>query len=387
MMVSIFSHKVEPNKMTDSVLIEEVEAAQGKLGILQLNAPKKLNSLNLDMIRTLARQLNDWKDQQDIAAVVLKSTRERAFCAGADIQALYKSATETPGGPCEYGETFFLEEYALDYLIHHYPKPIVCIGQGIVMGGGLGLMAGASHRIVTEQSKVAMPEITIGLFPDVGGSYFLNRIHYNIGFFLGLTGIPINATDAMFCELADICIESTRLDSFEEQLRSSSWSDDSTENYQILDELCNTFATDTKELDKRLPSKIKRHLTTLESICEAHSLSELNKAIAELDTDDEWLMKAKETLAAGSPLSSVLIYEQLKRHKSSDLREVFLSEYQLATNIIRYPEFAEGVRALLIDKDKAPVWQFAHFSDVPSSLINRMFDRPWDNNPLRGKLE
>lgn len=154
-----------------------------RLGHLTLDAPKTLNSLTLPMVDTLSAQLLAWRDDPSIAAVFIDGTGEKAFCAGGDVQALRDSCLATPGGPCEYAETFFAREYAMNYLLHTYPKPIICWGHGVVMGGGLGILAGCSHRLVSERTRIGMPEITIALFPDVGGSWFLNRMPGNVGRF------------------------------------------------------------------------------------------------------------------------------------------------------------------------------------------------------------
>ena len=163
--------------MSDApVIVELVACAERQLGRLTLNVPKTLNSLTLPMVDTLQQQLDAWRDDPEIGAILIDGSGEKAFCAGGDVQALHRSATATPGGPCEEAEAFFAREYRMNYTLHTYPKPIICWGHGIVMGGGLGVMAGCSHRVVTEATRIAMPEITIALFPDVGGSWFLNHM-------------------------------------------------------------------------------------------------------------------------------------------------------------------------------------------------------------------
>ena len=173
--------------MSDPVLFAELRLGQRKLGRITLNVEATLNSLTLDMVDLLQARLNAWATDDEIAAVFIEGAGEKAFCAGGDVQALHASATATPGGPCDYAEAFFTREYRMNYTLHTYAKPIVCWGHGIVLGGGLGVMAGCSHRVVTERTRIAMPEITIALFPDVGGSWFLNRAPGRSGEFLALT--------------------------------------------------------------------------------------------------------------------------------------------------------------------------------------------------------
>src|SRR5690606_3190798 len=196
-----------------AVLFEERAAGGGKrIAFAQLNAEKSLNALNQTMIDLLRPRLAAWAEDPAIACVVLSGSGDKAFCAGGDIIGLYRAMREHPGGPNPLVERFFETEYRLDYQIHTYPKPILCWGHGIVMGGGLGLMAGASHRVATERSRIAMPELGIGFFRDVGASWFLNRMPGRLGLYLGLTGSTLNATDALYAGLADYFVPAAQRD-------------------------------------------------------------------------------------------------------------------------------------------------------------------------------
>jgi len=374
------------NNPDNAVIAKVLDAKQGKIGLLQLNAEKTLNSLTLSMVQQLFACLNDWEQDASVAAVVLMGGGDKAFCAGGDVRQLYQSATSQPGGPCEYGEAFFLHEYRLNYQIHTYRKPIICLGNGIVMGGGLGLMAGASHRVATETTRIAMPEITIGLFPDVGGTWFLNKMPDQLGIFFALTGAAINANDALYTGLANYLIPWNLQAQLIDSLQSVKWrdatKDTSEDNHALIDELLKSISINPKQVDDLPPSQIKAEYELIKPVCQRSSLSEIIAATQAIESDSKWLNKAKKTLANGSPLSSILIYEQLKRYRYANLKMVFMSELQLATNIIRYPEFTEGVRALLIDKDNKPDWKFKHFSEVPSSLLDQFFSAPWPENPL-----
>ena len=174
--------------MSAPVLFDEVDAGTGKLGRITLSVEATLNSLTLEMVDLLQTQLDRWRKDDSIGAVFIDAAGEKAFCAGGDVQALHASAVETPGGPCEYAETFFTREYRMNYTLHTFPKPLICWGHGIVMGGGLGVMAGCSHSVGTVRTLIAMPVGTIALFPDVGGSWFLNHRAGNAGEFLARTG-------------------------------------------------------------------------------------------------------------------------------------------------------------------------------------------------------
>ncbi len=372
---------------TATVIADVRDAKEGKIGCITLNSPTTLNSLSLDMVRLIRSALDEWAANDDIALVLLRGQGDKAFCAGGDVQELYKSATASPGGPCKYAETFFLEEYQLNYLIHRYLKPIICIGNGIVMGGGLGLMAGASHRIATETTRIAMPEISIGLFPDVGGTSFLNKMPQALGIFFALTGAHLNAVDAQHTNLANYLVEKAQLEAFESSLIEANWQADTTSNKATLQNLLDEHSCRKKPTDKFPQSEITPFLKELSIACQQPSLGEVIAAIRQIDGQSKWLSKANKTLTNGSQLSALLIFEQLKRFRYASLEKVFAQELSLATNVVRYPEFSEGVRALLIDKDNAPKWAFEHFSDVPSVLLESFFTPPWPENPLIDLLD
>lgn len=367
--------------MSDSpVLITEQDSAQGALGVITLNVPKTLNSLTLEMVELIQAALNRWRRDDNIAAVFIAGSGDRALCAGGDVQALHASAVEKPGGPCLYAESFFTHEYRMNYTLHTYPKPIVCWGSGIVMGGGLGIMSGCSHRVVTETTRIAMPEITIALFPDVGGSWFLNHMPGSIGRFLALTGAHINAADALYVGLADRFITSDHCNSVMEQLLAQSWTQDPKENHGLVHDVLRAAAKASAA--QQPEGQVAVHREQIATLCDANTIHGVVDNILALDTDDKWLSRARDSLANGSPLAALRIDRQLTVTRHSSLKQVFQAEIQLATQIVRHPEFAEGVRALLIDKDRNPAWQYATTRDVPAEVLDGFFVAPWDTNPL-----
>ena len=367
--------------MSDSpVLITEQDSARGAIGVITLNMPKTLNSLTLDMVELIQGALNRWKRDAEIAAVFIAGSGDRALCAGGDVQALHASAVERPGGPCLYAESFFTHEYRMNYTLHTYPKPVICWGNGIVMGGGLGIMAGCSHRVVTETTRIAMPEITIALFPDVGGSWFLNHMPGSIGRFLALTGAQINAADAIYIGIADRFITSDRCNSVMEQLLAQSWTDDPAENHGLVHDVLRAAAR--ASAGEKPEGQVAAHRDQIATLCDANTIHEVVDNITALDTDDKWLSRARDSLVNGSPLAALRIDRQLTETRHSSLKQVFQQEIQLSTQIVRHPEFAEGVRALLIDKDRKPAWQYTRTRDVPAEVLDRFFVAPWDTNPL-----
>lgn len=368
------------------VIFEEVDAANGKaIGVITLSVEKTLNSLTLPMVDLMLAQLQDWQSDDRIAAVWLQGAGGKAFCAGGDVQELHRSATKTPGGPCVEAETFFEREYRLDYLLHVYPKPVICWGDGIVMGGGLGLFMGCSHAIVTEKTRIAMPEITIALYPDVGGTWFLNRMPGKTGLFVALTAASINAADTLYAGMARYFARRDRKSEVFDAVKALDWKSDDAANKTLLSDRLKNLAPakPIQEDGSELVSALAQHREQIDQVCSGDDLQAVVSAILALDSaDDKWLEKAKASLAHGSPIAAHNIWQQLKRGEALSLEEVFQFELMLSTTVVRHPEFAEGVRALLIDKDKNPQWIYPSVAEVPADLIDNFFTPPWSENPL-----
>ncbi len=367
--------------MSDApILFAEIPCAAGCIGRATLNVEATLNSLNLEMVDLLQEKMDQWRDDDRIAAVFIDATGEKAFCAGGDIQALHESAVETPGGPCDYAENFFSREYRLNYTLHTYAKPIICWGHGIVMGGGLGVMAGCSHRVVTEKTRIAMPEVTIALFPDVGGSWFLNHMPGKSGQFLAMTGASINAADAIYTGIADRFVSSERKTAVLEQLQQIEWLAQAGQNHALVRHILRPF---TEQSIGNCPAgQVEPHLGSINTLCDGDDVHQVIDNICGQQTDDPWLSRARDSLLAGSSLAALWIERQLRETRHASLKEVFQAEIQLVTNIVRHPEFAEGVRALLIDKDRNPAWQFSTSREVPTEHLDTFFTAPWGENPL-----
>lgn len=362
------------------VLFEELDAALGKVGRITLNLEATLNSLTLEMVDLLQEKLDAWAENDAISAVFIEGAGEKAFCAGGDVQALHASSVGTPGGPCEYAETFFTREYRMNYTLHTYAKPVICWGHGIVMGGGLGVMAGCSHRVVTEKTRIAMPEVTIALFPDVGGSWFLNHMPGNAGEFLALTGASINAADSIYTGIADRFIASEHKQAVIDALLAQSWAADAQSNHGTVRHTLRPFAE--QSIGSIPAGQVEPHMATITALCDGDNVHEIIDNIVGQDTEDPWLAKARDSLAHGSNLAARWIHHQLWVTRHASLKEVFQAEILLATNIMRHPEFGEGVRALLIDKDRNPSWSFETSRDVSDAEVEKFFTAPWDQNPL-----
>lgn len=370
--------------MSDVVSFYELEASNDKfIGIARLDKEKALNALSLDMVGPLFEQLNCWQQQEHIACVFLEGAGDKAFCAGGDVVSMHTAMTETPGQTPDYVKSFFTLEYRLDYLIRTFGKPLICWGNGIVMGGGLGLMSGASHRIVTQSTRIAMPEITIGLYPDVGATWFLNKMPPGCGMFLGLTGAQINATDALFVKLGDYFVLHELKGKFIELLVNTDWGNTLSLNHKKVADICMMLQSDSKP---KLPvAQLKPHYQDIEKACQGESLEQVASNIFALDAQEwPWLKKAQDTLKHGSPISAHIVFQQLTRGGNLPLHECFQLELGISCQAAALGEFQEGVRALLVDKDKQPKWQYSSFAEVPNGLIENCFKPIWDksNHPL-----
>ncbi|MEB1609859.1 enoyl-CoA hydratase/isomerase family protein [Xanthomonas campestris pv. campestris] len=366
------------------VLFEQRDCADGhRIGIATLNAPGTLNGLSLQMTRLLDAQLRVWADDAQIVCVVLRGAGEKAFCAGGDLHGLYQSmrahreavpdAQERRAQPQgnAHAAAFFEEEYRLDHRIHTYPKPVLCWGHGIVMGGGIGLMSGASHRVVTERSRLAMPEISVGLFPDVGGSWLLRRVPQAAGLFLALTGAPLGASDAIYAGLADVRLEHAQYAAVLDALGAHAWTGDADEDRAQLGAFLHGIAQPLE------PGPLQVHAALIAQLVAGQTLPEVVAAILALQSEDAWLQAARATLAAGAPGSARLAWE-LQRHPGiGTLADTFRTEYVVALHTAAHGDFAEGIRALLIDKDRQPQWQPALLEEADAQWAAAFFQSPW----------
>lgn len=370
--------------MDDCVLFEMIACESGKqVGMATLNRPKTLNGLSLEMTRLLDQKLQSWVTDPSVAAVILRGAGEKAFCAGGDLHSLYHQMLTHQGKPArehQYACDFFAEEYALDYLIHTYPKPILVWGDGIVMGGGMGLMAGASHRVVTERSRLAMPEISIGLFPDVGGSWLLAKAPGRSGVFLGLTGAQLGASDAMLAGMADHALPSDGFDKLIDQLKGSAWSADYSDFQRLTDILAAMSLTD-------LPvGPLRQHFDLIQRTCEGYELESIAKNIEALaGHEDPWLARAAKTYQAGCPATARLTWILWRCARQLSLADVFRMEWGVAIECIARGTFQEGIRAVLIDKDRSPKWDPPTLAQTAGQWSEPYFSVALDDptHPLR----
>ncbi|OWW22333.1 enoyl-CoA hydratase/isomerase family protein [Noviherbaspirillum denitrificans] len=349
---------------------------KNNIGFITLDRPKALNSLSLDMVRAITSALLAWRDDSAVQAVVIRSSSERAFCAGGDIRFFYDAGRATPQGGSALLEDFFTEEYALNHLIHFYPKPYVALMDGIVMGGGMGVAQGGETnrmRIVTDRTKMAMPEVNIGLFPDVGGGYFLSRVPGEIGTYLGVTGEVIGAADALYAGLADVFVPASELPGLSELLESA----DSSRLPQAI-----------REFAARFQSQVAAGLLAAEraTIDRHFAHDDVTSIVASLSRDDSaFARKTIDTMNKRSPLMMCVTLSQLRKGKTMSVAECLRMERTMVRRSFENGEVLEGIRSVVIDKDNAPKWSPAQLEDVSKEMVEGFFEPAWPAHahPLR----
>ena len=364
----------------DVVLFEERAMAGGvQLGVATLNVPGTLNSLSLEMIDLLRPKLAGWAARADIGAVLFKGAGGRAFCAGGDIQALYHAIRENHAAGevvNSYPFDFFEREYRLDFALHTFPKPVIVLGHGVVMGGGLGILSAASHRVLTERSRVAIPEVTIGLFPDAGTTWLLKRMPEHLAVFAGMTGSHLATADAMMCGVGTHVVSSEALERLEEALLAVDLGADRASADAALNSFLGGY-----EMPELKPAELS---VVPDTLSVSPPLAETVAAVRSLKGTSDFVDKGISALDAGCPASVGVVHEQIRRTRTDlSLADAFRMEMIIATHCATYPDFAEGVRALLIDKDNKPAWQHASVDVLPDAYVQSHFEAPWAENPLQ----
>ncbi|KPA94287.1 MULTISPECIES: enoyl-CoA hydratase/isomerase family protein [Pseudomonas] len=363
-----------------NLLFEELIGSNGaRIGIASLNAEHSLNALSLPMINGLHERLDAWSRDPHVACVLLRGNGAKAFCAGGEVRSLAEACRARPGEVPALAADFFAAEYRLDHALHTYPKPLICWGHGYVLGGGMGLLQGASIRIVTPGSQLAMPEIGIGLYPDVGGSWFLSRLPGKLGLFLGLTGARMNARDAIDLGLADRILRDDQQDELIDGLLQLNWQEHAALQLNSL-----LKALEHQARERHPPAQWLPRRERIDALLDVADVSCAWKVLAQHTEDsDSLLAQAAKNLRDGCPLTAHLVWEQIARARHLSLAEVFQMEYTLSLNCCRHPEFGEGVRARLIDKDQQPRWHWPNVANVPRAVVEAHFHKAWEGrHPL-----
>ncbi|KAL9848478.1 3-hydroxyisobutyryl-CoA hydrolase, mitochondrial isoform 1-T1 [Geothlypis trichas] len=364
----IFQH-LKMSKQTDSaaeVLLEK----KGGAGIITLNRPKALNALNLPMIQKIYPQIKTWEQDPETFLIIIKGTGGKAFCAGGDIRAI----TEAGKVGDKLIQDFFIGEYRLNNAIGTCKKPYVALIDGITMGGGVGVSVHGHFRVATEKTVFAMPETAIGLFPDVGGGYFLPRLSGKIGYYLGLTGCRLKGRDVLRAGIATHFVESEKLPALEKDLIALK----SPSKEKIAD-LLNSYHMKCT-IDQEKEFALDEHMDKINSLFSANSMEEIVKKLKQ--DGSPFAMKQLETINKMSPTSLKLTLRQLREGASMSLQEVLRMEYRLSQACMKGHDFYEGVRAVLIDKDQSPKWKPAALEEVSDEFVDNCF-KPLGNDDLK----
>ena len=336
--------------MTEDVLI----STNGATGRLSLNRPKAIHALNLDMVHAMTGALLQWRDDNAVQAVMIDHSEGRGFCAGGDIAFLRNSALTDDGVS---GRRFFHDEYQLNHLLFTYAKPVVAFMDGITMGGGVGISLPATYRVATEATRLAMPETGIGLFPDVGGGWYLSRLPGRVGAYLALTGARLDGAECLALGLATHYLPSDKL----------------AEAKARIAEQPSGIAEILSELSVTPPeAKIAAHTAAIDRLFASDRLEDI---LAELESDDsEWAAKELAALRTKSPQTCKVALRQLADSLTlPDFAANMVMEYRIGSRVLTRPDFAEGVRAVIVEKDNDPQWNPATAEGVGDDLIAAIF--------------
>jgi enoyl-CoA hydratase/carnithine racemase len=332
---------------------------RNRTGFITLNRPKALNALTLEMIRAIIPQLGAWQEDSRVKAVVVRGAGDRAFCAGGDVRAVWEAGRK--GDPMT--ADFFREEYRLNRMIHVFAKPYVALIDGITMGGGVGLSVHGSHRVAGDRTLLAMPEVGIGLFPDVGGTYFLPRLRGGLGLFLALTGWRLDAAAAVYCGLATDYVPSDRLGDLVAAFEAIDWGSAGADT--LVDRTIESFKVAPG------PCDLAAHQDTIDHCFSAHSVEFILTALDE--AGDPWAAKVAGIMRKQSPTSLKVTFAQIEKGATLSFDQAMIQEYRMSQAFMAGSDFYEGIRAVLVDKDQAPRWSPDSLAAVTPDLVAQHF--------------
>lgn len=370
---------------------EVLTRVENRIGFIELNRPQALNALSLPMIRAIHAALDAWREDPEVLAVVARSLHPRAFCAGGDVRFFYEAGRR---GDVAALDAFFTEEYALDHAIFTYGKPYIALMQGVVMGGGMGISQGAHRtggmRIVSETTKMAMPETRIGFFPDVGAGWFLARTPGAIGRYLAVTGATIGAADAIYAGLADAYLETSEIPALIDALAGAQLS-----NAQDVLACVARYASRTAPVAKLRQGEHADVLSLVAArgwIDRHFSQPDVAAILASLESETEpggreWAQDAIRSMRERSPLSMAVSLEVVTRAEGP-MSDCLRRDLDLTRSMFDHGDVIEGVRARIVDKDDRPVWRIARAEDVTRAEVEHMFVSAWslEGHPLRHLL-
>ena len=339
--------------MTENLIVR----TEGQAGRISLNRPTALHALNRDMCLGMIEALTAWQDDADVKAVIIDHSEGRGFCAGGDIRMLAESGAKSGADKAVDAKAFFYTEYQLNHLLFEYKKPVIAFMDGITMGGGVGISQPAKFRIATENTRFAMPETGIGLFPDVGGGWYLSRLEGRVGQFLALTGARLDGAECLALGLATHFLPSEKLDDAKERIAQNP--------KRIGGILGDLSVSPPKARITENIDKINRHFAS----------DVYEEILASLEADgSDWAMKERDTLGTKSPQTCKVALRQLKEGAAMpDFASEMKQEYAIGARVVSMHDFIEGVRALIIDKDNEPAWNPATPAEMTDKMVDAIF--------------
>lgn len=340
------------------IVFTELSGSGGTIGHILLNRPKALNSLTTEMCQLLHDQLLQWQQNNTIKAVIIRGEGERAFCAGGDIRHIYHNGEERAVD----SENFFRTEYQMNRAIFHFDKPYIALLDGITMGGGAGVSIHGSHRVATERLVFAMPETGIGFFPDIGAGYFLTHCSDKLGYYLGLTGDRIGAADACELDLMTHVISSDQQEHLIQALRDNVFNGS---DFAMVSRIIEDFVIETQ------PPRLTNHLSQIAACFDSNTIEKILTRLQEVNSD--WSSLTIKMLQEKSPTSLKVTLEQLNRAQGMKFDDIMEMEFNMALQFTHTPDFYEGVRAVVIDKDQSPKWQPNNLAAVDHEIVDKFF--------------
>lgn len=346
---------------TDDIVLER----RGALGIVTLNRPKALNTLSLAMYRVMDPKVLEWGGDPSVRAIVVRGAGDRAFCAGGDVRAIYDARAHPQGRRGDYKADFFREEYRLIERVHRFPKPYIALMDGIAMGGGMGVSVNGSHRVATERSLCAMPEVHIGLFPDVGATRYLNLCPGKIGLYLALTGARIKAADMLYVGFATHYVRHDRMADLVEALAGIGWG--AGEDRVQVDSVLARF----HESPGEPPLTAMR--PQIDRCFSGESVEAILEALAKEGSD--WARETRAIMERASPISLKITFHQMRLGAGGmDIEAALALEYRMTQHVMAAHDFFEGIRAVLVDKDQKPRWEPASLAEIGDAEVASYFE-------------
>lgn len=356
-------------KTISEIIFEELPGEHGNVGLITLNRPQVLNALNHDMFLALDAQLAVWEKKSDIKAVIIRAVEGRAFCAGGDIRSAYeKIRIQDPSI-----DEFFMNEYRMNSRIHHFPKPYIALLDGITMGGGAGISINGSHRIGTEKLLFAMPETSIGFYPDVGATYFLSRLPHHFGYYLGLVGARISYADCLALGLIQSVVKPDSLPAIIDAIKSAKIS-----NKNAITEILNAFSIQAPSSD------LLTHQQEIETCFSKPTMEDILDALE--NATSEWCQKTAAIIKTKSPMSLKVTLHALQEAEKINFDACMKTENILTSHFVRGHDFVEGIRAVIIDKDQKPQWKPSKLSEISSQEVMNYF-KPLNESSGQPQLE